>query len=348
MGVLGDLYAGRANFDFRRLWRIGAIASAVLVIIAGGALIIRSLNLGIDFDGGTSWEVPVSDVGVGEARDALRPVGQDQAAITILGGDVLRVRAAATDEATIDAVSEALGELASIAPSEVGVTTVGPTWGDEITSKAQRALLVFFVLIAAYITIRFDWRMATAALVAVVHDLVLTVGFYALLQFEVTPATVIAFLTILGYSLYDTIVVFDKVRDNLGRPALVGSMSFPELVSLSSNQVLMRSVNTTLTSILPILSMLVVGSFILGATTLQEFAIALAIGLLTGAYSSIFVASPLLVWLHRFGSDRVDGHSGGDGESKLATRARSSPRVAAAVAASGGAAPRPRKRKRRS
>ena len=174
---------------------------------------------------------------------------------------------------------------------------MGPTWGDEISTKAQRALVFFFVIISAYIAVRLEWKMAVGALVAVVHDIIITVGFYAVFQFEVTPATVIAILTILGYSLYDTIVVYDKVKENADRPAVAQKMPYTDLMSLSLNQVLMRSLNTTITSLLPVLAMLIVGSFILGAVTLQEFAIALAVGLVSGAYSSIFVATPLVAFL---------------------------------------------------
>ncbi|WP_436796219.1 protein translocase subunit SecF [Actinospongicola halichondriae] len=285
------------DIDFPRIWRIGYAITAVLLIASVGALVGRGLNLGIDFEGGTSWEVVAPDVSVSEARTALGGAGESGAKIQIVGGDTIRVQSEPTDDAALDAVTAALAEVAGVDVIDVSVSTVGPTWGDEISAKAQRALVFFFVVIAAYIAIRLEWKMAIGALVAVVHDLVITVGIYALFQFEVTPATVIAILTILGYSLYDTIVVYDKVKDNADTPAVAQKMPYTDLMSLSLNQVLMRSLNTTITSLLPVLAMLIVGSFILGAVTLQEFAVALTIGLVSGAYSSIFVATPLVAFL---------------------------------------------------
>ncbi len=297
MSIAKKLASFDNDIDFRRLWRIGAVISLVMILLSGGALILRGLNLGIDFEGGTAWEVDAPDVTVSDARDALTPIGAGNAKIQVIGGDILRVQAEPSSEADVREVSEVLAELAGAEVNDVGVSTVGPTWGDEILSKAQRALVVFFVIIAAYMAIRLEWKMAIGGLAAVVHDIIITVGFYALFQLEVTPATVIAFLTIMGYSLYDTIVVFDKAQDNAAKPALAQRMGYTELMSLSLNQVLMRSLNATITSLLPVLSMLFVGSFILGAVTLQEFAVALAVGLTVGAYSSIFVATPVVVWL---------------------------------------------------
>jgi preprotein translocase subunit SecF len=297
MSVRTKLASFDNDIDFPRLWRIGAVVSLVLLLLSGGALAIRGLNLGIDFEGGTAWEVEAPDASVTDARDVLTPLGLGNAKIQFVGGDNLRVQAEPGDDAGLDEVTTTLAELAGTDRSEVAVSTVGPTWGDEILDKAQRALVVFFVIIAAYMAIRLEWKMSVGALAAVVHDILITVGFYALFQLEVTPATVIAILTIMGYSLYDTIVVFDKAQDNAERPALAQKMPYTELMSLSLNQVLMRSINTSITSLLPVLSMLFVGSYLLGAVTLQEFAYALAVGLGIGAYSSIFVATPIVAWL---------------------------------------------------
>jgi preprotein translocase subunit SecF len=174
----------------------------------------------------------------------------------------------------------------------VSVAAVSSSWGRSITEKAVRALLVFFLLVSLYIAWRFEWKMALAAIAAMAHDVLISVGIYAVLRFEVTPATVVAFLTILGYSLYDTVVVFDKVRENIDRFAS-SRISMGNIVNVSSNQVLARSLNTTLSSALPVISLLVVGSVIMGATSLKEFAIALLVGMITGTYSSIFIATPL-------------------------------------------------------
>ena len=172
--------------------------------------------------------------------------------------------------------------------------SVGPSWGGEITRKALIALIVFFILIALYISIFFEFRMAIAAIIAVAHDVLVTVGIYSLSGFEVTPDTVVAFLTILGYSLYDTIVVFDRIRDNVKNLSVRDRMTFSDVVNLSMNQTLARSLNTSLVAIMPILAVLVLGAEILGASTLQYFGLALLVGLATGAYSSIYIASPLV------------------------------------------------------
>jgi len=299
MTTRSQLYRNQANIDFRTWWKRGAVISLVLVLVAGGAWIFKGLNLGIEFEGGVSWEFRSDDLSTEEIRDALEPVGQDDARIQKLGGDLWRVRAEIdpTDTEEVAEVSQALADVAGLERGDVSFSAVGPSWGDEITSKAQRALIFFVVLLALYMWIRLEWKMALAALVALAHDIIITVGVYALFQFEVTSATVIAFLTILGYSLYDTLVVFDRIKVNEHRVATASRLRFADLASLSLNQVIMRSVNTTITSVLPVLSMLIIGRFVLGAVTLQEFALALLVGMLAGTYSSIFVATPILVWL---------------------------------------------------
>jgi len=293
---LRRMYANQVKLDFERLWRRSVVLSVVILLIAGGAWLFRGLNLGIEFEGGTFWEAPLGEHSIAEIRGALATVGQADARIQELGGGVVRVRAevAPGNTAAVSAVSAALAELGGISPNDVSFSAVGPSWGAEITSKARLALIVFFIVIAVYIWLRMEWKMAVSALVAVGHDILVTVGFYALFGFEVTPATVIAFLTILGYSLYDTLVVFDKIRGN----ARTRKDPYFEVVTRSVNEVFMRSINTTVTSVLPVLSLLIIGRFALGAVTLQEFSIALLVGLLAGTYSSLFVAAPLVAWLH--------------------------------------------------
>ena len=179
----------------------------------------------------------------------------------------------------------------------MSLTDVGPTWGSQISEKAIIAVLVFFVVVVVYISFRFEWKMAMAALIAVIHDLLVTAGVYSLFGFQVTPDTVIALLTILGYSLYDTVVVFDRVKENSRGQFGSGRMTYEDIVNLSMNQTLARSINTSLVAILPVLAVLVIGAQLLGATTLQYFGLALVIGLTSGAYSSIFIASPVLAML---------------------------------------------------
>jgi preprotein translocase subunit SecF len=299
MNALRRLLRGENNYNFVRSWRYGLAASAIAVVLSLLMLLVRGLALGLDFEGGTSWEVPTSSVSVSEARDAIRPVGQADAKIQTVGSDTLRVQSAATDADTVGKVRNALAEKAEVSPDRVAVTTVGPSWGNEISKKAIRALVFFFIAIALYISFALrDWRMAVGALTAVLHDIVISVGVYSVLQIEVTPATVIAFLTILGFSLYDTVVVYSRIRENAPMVSVAGRMTYTHMASLSLNQVLMRSINTSVTAVVPVLSMLVVGSFIFGATTLEEFAIALLVGLFIGAYSSIFVATPIVAYLN--------------------------------------------------
>ncbi|MDE3064715.1 MAG: protein translocase subunit SecF, partial [Acidobacteriota bacterium] len=192
------------------------------------------------------------------------------------------------------AVVNALAKAAGVSSNSISTSSVGPTWGSQVTNRAIEALLIFFFAVIVYISFRFEPKMALAAFIAMIQDLLVTVGVYSLFGFQITPDTVIALLTILGYSLYDTVVVFDRVRDNASTVLKSGDLSYAEMVNLSMNQTLARSINTSLVAILPVLSVLIVGAYILGATTLQNYGLALSVGLFSGAYSSIFIASPLL------------------------------------------------------
>lgn len=288
---------GENAISFGKWWPRGLILSAVLILISLLSLFTRGLNLGIDFEGGTSWEVPAPGVTVADARDSLEEIGEDQAKIQIVGADILRVQSGTSDVEVQEQVRQNLAELAGVDAAEVSVSTVGPSWGDEITRSAERALVIFLIVMLIYLSIRLEWQMAVGTVVAMVHDIVISVGVYSVFQLEVTPGTVIAFLTILGYSIYDTIVVFDKVKENENKVGVANRMTYTDMVSLSMNQVLMRSINTTVVAILPVLSILLVGAVLLGAVTLEEFGLALFIGMLAGAYSSIFVAAPIATWL---------------------------------------------------
>jgi preprotein translocase subunit SecF len=298
MSAVRRLLRNENHYNFIRAWRIGLAASAVLVVVSLLSLFARGLNWGIDFEGGTSWELPANGLSVGQARDVLRPFGQATATIQTLGGNTLRVKSPVTAPEDANRIRDALASAAKVEPTEVAVTTVGPTWGSEISRKAVRALIFFLVAVALYITWTLrEWRMAVGALVAVLHDIAISLGVYSVFQIEVTPATVIAFLTILGFSLYDTVVVFDKVRENTPRVSVAGRMTYTEMANLSMNQVLMRSINTSLTALMPVACILVVGAWIMGATTLEEFGLALLVGLIAGTYSSIFVATPVVARL---------------------------------------------------
>lgn len=345
--VWSRLYHGETNVDFvgrRRLWfTLSLVAVAVSLV----SFATRGFNLGIDFEGGVVWEVPAGDASVGEARDAVDDFGLAGATITTLESDEgvqLQVEAEPVDSATTDEVTAALAELTGSEFDEVNLIEVGPSWGEEISDKAIRALVVFLVLVTVYITFRFELKMAAGTLAALIHDIIITVGVYSLTQLEVTPATVIAVLTILGYSIYDGIVVFDKVDENTRLVSSSGGLSYGGMVNVSLNQALMRSLNTTITALLPVGALLVVGSWMMGAVVLEEFAVALLIGLFSGAYSSIFIASPMLALLkereppYRDIKRRIDAR-GGDAAAVAATIATGRPPSARASAKAAGPAP---------
>jgi preprotein translocase subunit SecF len=295
----GRLYHGETSVDFYgRRW-IGLGVSAALLLISLISLFASGLNRSLDFTGGVVWAVPSATMTEAQARKVLDANGLDGANAKVqvrtgnATGRVLEVQVSDQPDATRTKLQEAFAKDAGVATADVATTSVSSTWGRSITTKALRALVVFLVLVAAFIAWRLEWRMALAAIIAMLHDVLLSVGVYSLLGFLVTPATVVAFLTILGFSLYDTIVVFDKLQENQRRYN-AHRMPYADVLNVSMNQVLMRSLNTSLAAVLPVLSLLVLGSAIMGAVTLREFALALLVGLITGSYSSIFVASPLV------------------------------------------------------
>ena len=297
-GMIGRLYRGETTFNFvgRRWWGFGISIAFVVVTVV--SLFAQGLNLGIDFKGGVAWEVPATTITIEDVRTILdaNEIPTSDAKIQILNGaEGQRIRAQvgeiSTETRTV--VQAALSVKAGVDLQEVSVASVSSSWGRNITEKAVRALLTFFVIVSMYIAWRFEWKMAIAAILAMMHDVLISVGVYAVFGFSVTPATVIAFLTILGFSLYDTIVVFDKVHENTTRYS-ASKVSYGDIINVSMNQVLMRSINTSLAAVLPVLSLLVLGSWIMGAIALQEFALALLVGMLLGAYSSIYIATPLL------------------------------------------------------
>ena len=299
----GRLYRGETTFDFIGKRIFGLTVSLIIVLAGAVSLVFQGLELGIDFRGGVAWEVPAGSLTDQDARDVLgaNNVEASNAKIQFLTGSelqVMRVQVGDQPEAIRLAVQNSFAELAKVEVEEVSVASVSSSWGRSITEKAIRALIAFFVIVSLYISWRLEWKMAIAAFVAMVHDVLISVGVYSLFGFEVTPATVVAFLTILGYSLYDTVVVFDRVQENAEKFA-TSRQSFANIANISTNEVLARSLNTTLSSALPVISLLVVGSFILGAKSLEEFAVALLVGMLAGTYSSIFVAVPLLDLLKR-------------------------------------------------
>ena len=297
------LFRGETSFDFAGRWRRWFAISGVVIVVGLVSLGTRGLNLSIDFKGGTVWQV-ASTASVSDTRSVVNKAvpGFGQATIVILTNSQTHQRtvqvsapAKITGNTTeVQDVTAALAKMANVSPNAVTLDQVGPSWGSNITDKAVRAVIIFLIVVSGYIWLRFEGKMALAALVALLHDLLVAVGIYSLSGFQVSPDTVIAFLTILGYSLYDTIVVFDRVQENTRGLASTNRLTYTDTINLSMNQVLARSLNTSLVAILPILSILVIGAWVLGATALEDFGLALFIGLTTGAYSSIFIASPLL------------------------------------------------------
>jgi len=294
------LYSFDDDVDFRIGWRVAFIVSAILLVLGGFSLGLRGLELGIDFRGGTAWQFPAAGTNTDTVRNALETVGAGDARIQTLnqGSDATIRVEVGTDVAAPKAVA-AMAKATGKSPSVISAnqSEVGPSWGANVSRSALRALIVFFIAIAIYISWQLEWRMAVSAIIAVLHDVFLSVAVYAIFRFEVTPGTVIAFLTILGYSLYDTIVVYDKVKDNEGRLTLQGDMTYTDMMNLSLNQTFMRSINTTLAAVLPVAAVLFIGAGVMGAVTLEEFGLALFVGLILGAYSSVFIAAPIVCWL---------------------------------------------------
>jgi preprotein translocase subunit SecF len=294
------LYSFNDDINFRRGWRIAYAISAIFLLAGLFALLTGGLKLGIDFKGGTSWQFPANGTSVSTVRDVLKPLGGTDATIQTLttdkGSDIRVEVGTKVDTAKAEAA------LSKVSHNSVDVvqsnrSQVGPSWGHDVSNKALHALVYFFIVIAAYIWWRLEWQMAVGAIIAVIHDVLISVGVYAIFRIEVTPATVVAFLTILGYSLYDTIVVYDKMRDNQSKVTPNGNYTYTDMVNLSLNQTIVRSLNTTISALLPVMSILVIGAWIMGAVTLEEFGLALLVGLFVGAYSSVFIAAPIVVAL---------------------------------------------------
>jgi preprotein translocase subunit SecF len=294
VSLASRLYHGETSFDIvgrRRLW---FTISGVLVLVSLISLIVPGLNFGIDFKGGAVFRVqperPVTEAqvrrAVGSAAEVVQ-VTENEPVQVIVQTEVL-------GQPEVARIRTELAELAGVERNQVSTENIGSKWGSTVSRKAVIALLVFLVVVTIYVSLRMEFKMAVAALVALLHDLIITAGIFALARFEVTPATVIALLTILGYSLYDTVVVFDKVRENTGALTAMSRTTYSQATNLAVNQTMMRSLNTSLASLLPILGLLLVGSYLLGAETLKDLALALFVGVAAGAYSSIFIAPPIV------------------------------------------------------
>ena len=294
-GLGARLHSGETSIDYigkRRRWYA---FSGLLVIASIAALSLQGLHLGIEFKGGSSYTITKSGGTIAQAESALASAGiTGEKIIQKVGSDKIRVQTGSLSAEQSNAVEDSLASTFGVSVEAIDTQIIGPSWGKEITRKALYGLVGFLVVVILYLAMAFEPKMAIAAIVAVVHDVFITVGIYALVGFDVTPATVIGFLTILGYSLYDTVVVFDRVRENTRSITSTSKMTYSQAANLAVNQTVVRSINTTIVALLPVGSILFVGAGLLGAGTLKDLSLALFIGLATGAYSSIFIATPLL------------------------------------------------------
>jgi preprotein translocase subunit SecF len=293
----GRLYRGEVSVDFvgrKRLWY--SISAAILVVSVLALLVLR-LNFSVEFKGGAIFQFSAPTASVSQVQNAVEDGGVSGAVVQQLSGAQkgwqVQTKALTGDQTTTleGSISSKLG----VNPNDITTTTVGASWGSQISSKALQALIAFLIVIVIYLSIAFEWKMAIAAFVALIHDIVITIGVYALAGFQVSPASVIGLLTILGYSLYDTVVVFDKVRENTAGLLGGARSTYSQAANLALNQTLVRSINTSIIALLPVAAILVVATALLGANNeLEELALVLFIGMLSGTYSSIFIATPVL------------------------------------------------------
>ncbi|MET1043375.1 MAG: protein translocase subunit SecF [Microbacteriaceae bacterium] len=310
-----DLYTGARSIDFigrRKLWySIAAVAIALSVIIP---ILRGGFVFGIEFTGGSEFQVSqLENVGTDEQALATDTVAgivpEADPRVTTVGTDGIRVQTDQLEPAQSDQVRDGLA--AAFDTDQVTASFIGPSWGQDVSSQALRGLLVFIALAAVFMALYFrTWKMSLAAMIALFHDLIITVGIYGILGFEITPAAVIGFLTILGYSLYDTVVVFDKIRENTAEDGEQSRRTFAQSVNLAVNQTLVRSINTSVVAALPVAAILFIGAVVLGAGTLRDISLALFIGILVGAYSTIFIAAPVYAHLRENEPEvKKQGHS---------------------------------------
>src|SRR3984957_1223947 len=297
--VPGRLYRGEVSVDFvgkRRMWYT---ISAAILLISVVAVLVRGLDFSVEFKGGAQFGISKASasVTVVQVQDAVADAGVPDAIVQHVGSGAKaswQVQTTALDEAQTNAVTNSLESKLGVTQNDVSVTSVGASWGGQISTKAVQALIAFMIVIVIYLTIAFEWRMDAAAFVALLHTLVITIGVYALTGFEVSPSTVIGFLTIFGYALYDTVVVFDKVRENTAGLLGGARSTYSQAANLALNQTLVRSINTSLIALLPVGAILFVGGAVLGVGELKDLSLVLFVGILAGAYASICIATPVL------------------------------------------------------
>lgn len=300
-GLAHRLYTGDISYDFVGLRKRWYVMSGVILGVALLALLLRGLSLGIEFSGGADFQAPtrVTATTVDDMRAAIADSGVpdlDDTTVTTLGDNTVRVQTRSLDpETEVPIIRQVIADEVGAPSDQVAYSLIGASWGQQITQQGLIALGVFLVLVMLMIWIYFrDLKMSVAAIVALLHDLLLTIGIYALVGFTFTPATLIGMLTILGYSLYDTVVVFDKVRENV-KDLDTKPYTYAYAANLATNQVLIRSINTTIIGVLPVAALLTAGWFILGTGPLKDLGLVMFVGMVAGAYSSVLIATPLLV-----------------------------------------------------
>ncbi|WP_069814107.1 protein translocase subunit SecF [Streptomyces sp. TP-A0874] len=299
LGHLGArLHRGEIGYDFigkRMIWYGISVLITVAALVGLGT---RGLNMGIEFSGGAVFTTPRTTVSTEHAKEAAERASGHPALVQKLGGggadSGLRIQISEVDTQKSDAIKADLSEALDIPAKEINADLVGPSWGEQIANKAWSGLGIFMGLVVLYLAIAFEWRMAVAALVALIHDITITVGVYALVGFEVSVGTVIGLLTILGYSLYDTVVVFDSLKESSQGILKQSRLTYSEVANHSINGTLVRSINTTIVALLPVAGLLFIGGGVLGAGMLNDISLSLFVGLAAGAYSSIFIATPLV------------------------------------------------------
>ncbi len=295
--VGGRLYRGDVSINFVSRQKLWYTISGCILVVAILALLVRGLNFSVDFKGGSIFQVKAPTASITQVEKAVSDGGGGTATVQKVGLGSAAQWQAQTAPLTITQtqhVQNALAKELGLNVNNINTTFVGPTWGSQISSKATEALIAFLIVIVIYLSIAFEWKMASAAFVALMHDILITVGIYALAGFEVSPATVIGLLTILGYSLYDTVVVFDKVRENTAGLVTGARSTYSQAANLALNQTLVRSINTSIIALLPVAAILVAGTVLLGTGELSDLALVLFVGMLSGTYSSIFIATPVL------------------------------------------------------
>jgi preprotein translocase subunit SecF len=294
--VVSRIYKGEVSADIVGRPKLWYSISAILLLLSIAGLIFRGFNFGVEFTGGSVFTVKAPNASIEQVRGAVERGGAHQVIVQRAGSDWRATTESLTSAQVTQLKNTVVSDL-RISEDRVTTQVVGASWGGEISEKAWQGLLVFMILIIGYLSVAFEWRMALAAVVALVHDLVITAGIYAWSGFEVTPATLLGFLTILGYSLYDAVVVFDMIKE-VTRPLGPSSkITYSEAANQALSSTLVRSLNTSLVAILPVASILFIGTTLFGAGTLKDLSLSLFVGILVGTYSSICVATPLLVQL---------------------------------------------------